>query len=94
MFLPLAIVALVSLVALSSLRYFLIGRRKLMSNEALLPAQLVLFATSILALIAMIVVLPVAESTRNQILALVGVLDTWVNFRRFFNKKNDEGDTL
>jgi hypothetical protein len=29
-----------------------------------------------------------------QILALVGVLDTWVNFRRFFNKKNDEGDTL
>ncbi|MEC7275404.1 MAG: DUF2232 domain-containing protein [Bdellovibrionota bacterium] len=25
-----------------------------------------------------------------QILALVGVLDTWVDFRRFFNKKNDE----
>lgn len=29
-----------------------------------------------------------------HILALVGVLDTWVDFRRFFNKKNDEGDTL
>lgn len=29
-----------------------------------------------------------------QVLALVGVLDTWVNFRRFFNRKNDEGDTL
>lgn len=29
-----------------------------------------------------------------QVLALVGVLDTWVDFRKFFNKKNDEGDTL
>ena len=30
-----------------------------------------------------------------QVLALVGVLDTWVDFRRLFNKKNnDEGDKL
>lgn len=29
-----------------------------------------------------------------QILALLGVLDTWVDFRRFLNNKNNEGDTL
>lgn len=33
--------------------------------------------------------------TGYQVLALVGVLDTWVDFRRFFNKQNnDEGDKL
>lgn len=35
-----------------------------------------------------------AVITAYQILALVGVLDTWVNFRRFFVIKNDEGDKL
>lgn len=35
-----------------------------------------------------------AVITSYQIIALVGVLDTWVNFRRFFENKNDEGDTL
>ncbi len=29
-----------------------------------------------------------------QVLALLGVLDTWVDFRRFLNIKNNEGDTL
>jgi hypothetical protein len=29
-----------------------------------------------------------------QILALLGVLDTWIDFRRFLNNKNNEGDTL
>jgi hypothetical protein len=29
-----------------------------------------------------------------QILAILGVLDTWVDFRRFLNNKNNEGDTL
>ena len=29
-----------------------------------------------------------------QVLALVGVLDTWVDFRRLINKKNNEGDKL
>lgn len=27
-----------------------------------------------------------------QVLAVVGVFDTWINFRKFLNKKNDEGD--
>lgn len=29
-----------------------------------------------------------------HVVALVGVLDMWVNFRRFFKKENDEGDKL
>jgi hypothetical protein len=35
----------------------------------------------------------IAVMTSFQMLAVVGVLDTWIDFRRFFNKKNkDEGD--
>lgn len=37
----------------------------------------------------------IAVMTSFQMLALVGVLDTWIDFRRFFNKKDkDEGDNL
>lgn len=73
-FIPVGYALGISFLSLVVLQYLLIGRRTDLSGEALLPRQLIIIGVFILAMIVIIVMLPIPESTRNQILALVGIL--------------------
>lgn len=73
-FLPLAIALVISSLVLGIAHFLLLARHKELGSEARLPRQLLLLALSLSALILLLSVLPLAESTRNQMLALVGVL--------------------
>ena len=56
------------------LHYLLIARRTDLGSEARLPRQLVLFFLTLTSLIVLVVLSPVEESTRNQILGLIGLM--------------------
>ncbi len=73
-FLPLIIAALVLGSMLLVAQYVLITRRPDLGNEARLPRQLILFFLTLASVIVLVVLSPVAESTRNQILGLIGLL--------------------
>ena len=73
-FLPLAIASGLSIVLLGLAHYLLLARHKELGSEARLPRQLVLFALTLSAVILLLSMSPLAESTRNQMLALIGVL--------------------
>ena len=53
--------------------YLLLHRHKELGSEARLPRQVALLLMTIVSLVLMIIVMPVPESTRNQILTLVGI---------------------
>lgn len=73
-YIPIAYALGISITSLFVLHYLLIGRRNDLSGEALLPRQFVLLGVTLLAVITIIVMLPIPESTRNQMLALVGIM--------------------
>lgn len=73
-FLPLLIAIIVLGAGLLLAQYVLITRQSDLGNEARLPRQLVLFALTLMSLIVLVVLSPLAESTRNQILGLIGLL--------------------
>ncbi|GAB5451636.1 MAG: mechanosensitive ion channel [Halioglobus sp.] len=59
---------------LSAGHYFLLARHKSLGSEARLPRQLLLLLLTLSTLIAVIVVSPLPESTRNQVLGLLGLV--------------------
>ncbi len=73
-FLPLAIASGLSIILLGLAHYLLLARHKELGSEARLPRQLLLLALTLGAVILLLSVSPLAESTRNQMLALIGVL--------------------
>jgi small-conductance mechanosensitive channel len=73
-FIPVAYAFGVSFLTLSLLQYVLITRRTDLKGEALLPRQLFMFACFLVAVIVIVIMLPIPESTQNQILALLGLL--------------------
>lgn len=73
-FLPLGLTLVLSTVSLGLAHYFLLARNKSLTSEARLPRQLLLLLITISAVITAIVVSPLPESTRNQVLGLIGVL--------------------
>lgn len=54
--------------------YLLLARHKELGSEARLPRQLLLLVLTLCSLVLLITMLPVSESTRNQVLGLFGVL--------------------
>jgi len=54
--------------------WFLLGRRPDLANEHRLYRQLAMFGLTAAGAIAISLALPVSESTRNQVIALIGVL--------------------
>lgn len=52
----------------------LLGRYPEFGNERKLPRQLVMLGLTVTGAVAVAIVLPVSDSTRNQIIALIGVL--------------------
>lgn len=53
--------------------YFLLVRHKDLGSEARLPRQMTLLLLTLFSIILIIIVSPLPESTRNQILALLGI---------------------
>jgi len=54
--------------------WFLLGRRSDLANEHRLYRQLAMFGLTAAGAIAIALALPVSDSTRNQVIALIGVL--------------------
>ncbi|PLW70671.1 mechanosensitive ion channel family protein [Pseudohalioglobus lutimaris] len=73
-YLPVFIVLPLVLLGLGVAHYVLLARNKELGSEARLPRQLVLLVLTILSVILLIVVAPIQESTRNQILGLLGIV--------------------
>lgn len=73
-----AIILLVTIVVTSLLliiaRWLLLARNKTLDAEQRLPRQLTMLLLWIIAVVAIILSLPTSESSRNQLLALFGVL--------------------
>lgn len=73
-YLPLFLVALGGAAILGGGHYFLLARHKSLGSEARLPRQLLLLLLTVSTLVAIIVVAPLPESTRNQVLGLLGLV--------------------
>lgn len=73
-FLPLTIVLALTIVVLGLAHYLLLARHRDLGSEARLPRQLILLALTLGALVLLISVSPLSDSSRNQVLALLGVL--------------------
>ncbi|BFT29025.1 mechanosensitive ion channel [Alteromonas sp. D210916BOD_24] len=73
-FIPL-VVALVFVVGiLAGLHYLLLAKQSHLSNEQKLPRQVSMLVLTIVGAVVIAMALPVSESTRNQVIALIGVL--------------------
>lgn len=57
-----------------ALHWFLIGRLRDLGNERKFPRQIVLLGLALAGLLATVLVLPVRESSRNQLIGLIGLL--------------------
>lgn len=73
-FYPLVISLVFVVLVLGSLHHFLIGRHEYLSGDKKLPRQVTMLLLTLVALLVVVLSLPVSESTRNQIIALIGVL--------------------
>ncbi len=76
-FLPLLATLLTAVLLLWLANWFLLKRTEL-GSEARLPRQLVMLGLTLLAVLAMVLVLPVSDATRGQVLSLLGLLLTGV----------------
>jgi small-conductance mechanosensitive channel len=71
---PLLITILISGATLWGANWLLITRRSDLGNERLFPSQLIMLGLSITALIAMALALPVSDSSRNQVIGVIGLV--------------------
>lgn len=72
--LPLIATAAVAGGVLWSAHFILIARRSDLGNERLFPRQLVMLGLTLASVLAIALALPVNESSRNQIIALIGLV--------------------
>ena len=52
----------------------LIKRHPDLGNERLFPRQLIMLGLTLLGLLAVVLVLPVSDTSRNQLMGLIGIL--------------------
>lgn len=74
LFLPMIATMLIAAGLLWGLHWLLIARQPDLGNERLFPRQLAMLGLSLAALIAVALSLPVDESSRNQIIGLIGLV--------------------
>jgi len=77
-FLPVLLGTAVVLLLLSLSNWFFLGRRLKLGAEAKLPRQLLMLFLTIGGLLVIILLLPMSDSTRGQVLSLLGVVFTGV----------------
>jgi hypothetical protein len=73
-FVPLLVTTLCVVVLLGGVHWFLLARHPDLGNGAKLPRQLTMLGLSIVSAVALALALPVSDSTRNQVIGLIGVL--------------------
>jgi small conductance mechanosensitive channel len=73
-YLPLMAVFVVLGTVLWGAHWFLIGRYPNMGNERKLPRQLILLGLVIISLLILVLALPIDDSSRNQLIGLVGLV--------------------
>lgn len=54
--------------------WLLIGRKADLGNERKFPRQLIMLGLTLLGLLASVLVLPISESSRNQLIGLIGII--------------------
>lgn len=73
-FVPLCIALVFVVGTLTVLHYVLLGKQSHLTSEQKLPRQVTLLILTIVGAVVIAMALPVSESTRNQVIALIGVL--------------------
>ena len=73
-FIPLVLAIVLVVLGLGALHYVLLARQSHLTSEEKLPRQVTLLVLTIIGLVVISMALPVNESTRNQVIALIGVL--------------------
>ncbi len=73
-FVPLLLTTLAVTVVLGTAHWLMLGRHTGLGNSAKLPRQLTMLGLSIVGAVSLALALPVSESTRNQVIGLIGVL--------------------
>ncbi|MGB5324845.1 MAG: mechanosensitive ion channel domain-containing protein [Pseudomonadales bacterium] len=74
LFMPLVATMLTVIALLLGAHWLLIRRQPGLGNERLFPRHLAMLGLTLAGILAIALALPVSESTRNQIIALVGLL--------------------
>jgi small conductance mechanosensitive channel len=72
--LPSLSIFIFSVALLVGCHWFLLGRRPELGNERKFPIQILMLALTIIAVLAVVIALPINESSRNQIMGLMGIL--------------------
>jgi len=73
-FLPMLIIVVFFAILLFSIYKFFIGNRTELGSEKLFPRQLILIGLTLVAAIGVALSLPVGESSRSQIIGLIGLV--------------------
>jgi ABC-type iron transport system FetAB permease component len=71
---PLVIMVTAVGVMLWVAHWLLIKRHPDLGNERLFPRQLIMLGLTLLGLLAVVLVLPVSDTSRNQLMGLIGIL--------------------
>ena len=71
---PLTITVIAAGAVLWLAHWFLIKRHPDIGNERMFPRQLIMLGLTLIALLVFVFALPVSESSRNQLMALLGIL--------------------
>lgn len=71
---PLLVTSVLVIAFLLLMNWLLLGRHPELGNEKKLPRQLTLLGLTIMGIVIILFMLPVRDTARNQIIALVGVL--------------------
>ncbi|MGD7652061.1 MAG: mechanosensitive ion channel domain-containing protein, partial [Verrucomicrobiales bacterium] len=73
-FVPLVITVAGSAVFLAGMHWALIARKPDLGNEGKFARQLVMLGVTVVVVLAIVLVLPVSDSSRNKLLGLIGII--------------------
>jgi small-conductance mechanosensitive channel len=77
-YLPVLFATAMVFMSLSLANWFFLGRRLKLGAEAKLPRQLLMLLLTLIGILSIILLLPMSDSTRGQVLSLLGVVFTGV----------------
>ncbi|MBU0664453.1 MAG: mechanosensitive ion channel family protein [Proteobacteria bacterium] len=73
-YLPLLCITIALGAILLAAHWFLIGRHAELDSERMFPRQIVMLGLTLVALVAMVLVLPISEASRNRMIGIIGLL--------------------
>ena len=73
-YLPSLLLAFGLVLVIWGIHWVLLGRHSDLGNDRKFPRQMLILALSIIALLAVILLLPIEESSRNQLIGLIGLI--------------------